>query len=158
MPIARNAYASGPMNRIQTLALSAAGILAASLIGAASASAHHSAAAFDTGTVIKIEGVITEFRWGNPHASIKIRAEAGGGRLSGLWTVGMSAPNALVDDGWTRRTVKPGDEVTLYVNPPEDAAATDDGRHDALYVGVILANGKTLGRVDGEPRAQTGSD
>jgi hypothetical protein len=144
------------MTMIQTLALSAAGILATNLI-AAPASAHHSAAAFDTGAVIKIKGVITEFRWGNPHASIKIRGKAGGGRVSGLWTVGMSAPNALVDDGWTRRTVKPGDEVTLYVNPPEDPAALDDGSRDALYVGVILANGKTLGRVDGKPRAQARS-
>jgi hypothetical protein len=142
---------------MQKLVLSAAGIVAASVVGTMHAWAHHSTAAFDTRTVVKIKGTITEFHWGNPHASIEIKGKAEGGRLSGLWTVGMTAPNELVDDGWTRRTVKPGDKVTLYVNLPKGPAALKDGSYDALYVGVILGNGKTFGRVDGKPRQKAGA-
>lgn len=140
---------------MQKLALSAPGIFAASLLGAVPALAHHSAATFDTSTVLKIEGVITQFRWSNPHASIKIKGKTDGGRLSGLWTIGMSTPNQLVDDGWSRFTVKPGDKVTLYVNPRKKPFLGRDGSYEALYVGVTLPNGKTLGRVDGKPRQRT---
>ena len=139
------------MKTMHRLALSAAGIFAAGLMGVAPVLAHHSTAAFDTHTVFKIEGTITAFRWINPHASIKIMGQADSGMPSGLWTVGMTAPNILVNEGWTRKTLKPGDKVTMYVNPLKDPFTLKDGSHGALYVGVILANGKTLGRVDGKP-------
>lgn len=139
------------MTTMQRLALSAAGFFALGLAGVAPAPAHHSTAAFDMQTVFKIEGKVTEFRWINPHASIKIRGKADGGRPSGLWTIGMTAPNVLVNQGWTRKTLRPGDEVTMYVHPLKDPVKMKDGSNGALFVGVILANGKTLGQVDGKP-------
>jgi len=109
------------MKTMHRLALSAAGIFAAGLMGVAPVLAHHSTAAFDTHTVFKIEGTITAFRWINPHASIKIMGQADSGMPSGLWTVGMTAPNILVNEGWTRKTLKPGDKVIL-----SDTSAWDD--------------------------------
>ena len=137
------------MNTIRTVLLSTAGIVAIGSAG--TAVAHHSVAAFDTAKIIKIEGTITQFRWINPHASIKIDGKAtGASTYDGLWTVEMTAPNVLINEGWTRNALKPGDHVTMYVNPLKNAITLKDGSQGSLYVGVVLADGNTLGRVDGK--------
>jgi hypothetical protein len=120
------------------------------LLAAAPAGAHHSTAAFDTSRVIKLQGTITQFRWINPHASIKIDGLSEGDEPDGLWTVEMTAPNVLLNQGWTRTALKVGDKVTIYVNPLRNAITLNDGSQGGLYVGVVLANGATLGRTDGQ--------
>ena len=114
------------------------------------ATAHHSTAAFDTSRVVKIEGTITQFRWINPHASIKIDGKSDGDYPDGLWTVEMTAPNILINQGWTRTALKVGDQVTMFVNPLRNAVTLNDGSTGSLYVGVILADGSKLGQTDGK--------
>lgn len=111
--------------------------------------AHHSTAAFDSSRVVRIEGTITQFRWINPHASIKLEGTADGGP-DGLWTVEMTAPNVLINQGWQRNSIVPGDTVVMFVNPLQNAITLNDGSQGGLYVGVILADGSTLGRTDGQ--------
>jgi hypothetical protein len=123
-------------------------------VGAGSVRAHHSTAAFDNSRVVRIEGTITQFRWINPHASIKLEGEADGGP-DGLWTVEMTAPNVLINEGWKRNSVRPGDKVVMFVNPLREAVTLNDGSTGGLFVGIILADGSTLGRTDG---AGQGSD
>jgi hypothetical protein len=132
------------MSAIRLVTVAAAAI--AGLIGVGPAVAHHSTAAFDTAQVVKIEGTITQFRWINPHASIKIDGGAG----KGLWTIEMTAPNVLINDGWARDSLQVGDKVTIYANPLRNAVTLNDGSTGGLYVGVVLANGSTLGRTDGK--------
>ncbi len=124
--------------------------MAFSVAATGAAYAHHSTAAFDTSRVIKIEGTITQFRWINPHASIKVDGDADGDAIDGLWTVEMTAPNVLINQGWTRNALKVGDKVTLYVNPLKNAITLNDGSQGSLYVGVVLADGNKLGRTDGK--------
>src|SRR5687768_2132198 len=91
-----------------------------------------------------IEGTIGEFRWINPHASFVI--EGRGSDRS--WTVEMNAPNVLMGQGWKRDSLAVGDKVTGFVSPLRvDAAPAGNGRSRALYVGIILADGATLGSV-----------
>ena len=111
--------------------------------------AHHSTSAFDSDKVVKISGTITQFRWINPHASIKLEGVADAGP-DGLWTVEMTAPNILIRQGWKRNSVQPGDKVVMYVNPLKNAVVLNDGSEGGLYVGVELADGSTLGRTDGK--------
>ena len=132
------------MSKIRCIALASAAI--AGLIGVGPAVAHHSTAAFDTAQVIKIEGTVTQFRWINPHSSIKIDGGAG----VGVWTVEMTAANVLVNEGWTRDALQAGDKVTMYVNPLRNAVTLNDGSTGGLFVGVVLANGNKLGRTDGK--------
>jgi hypothetical protein len=129
-------------------ALAAAAIAMA--LSAIPASAHHSTAAFDNARVVKIEGTITQFRWINPHASIKIDGTSEGDDPDGLWTVEMTAPNVLINEGWTRTALQVGDKVTMFVNPLRNKVVLNDGSTGGLYVGVILKDGKTLGRTDGK--------
>ena len=121
------------------------------VFGMLPANAHHSTAAFDTAHVIKITGTVTQFRWINPHASFKVDGVSeGDDEPDGLWTVEMTAPNVLINQGWTRDALKIGDKVTIYVNPLRNFIELNDGSHGSLYVGVVLADGKTLGRTDGK--------
>jgi hypothetical protein len=129
-------------------AIAAAAAVAA--LSALPAGGHHSTAAFDNTRVAKLEGTITQFRWINPHASIKIDATSEGDAPDGVWTVEMTAPNVLINEGWTRTALKIGDKVTMFVNPLRTQVELNDGSTGSLYVGVILADGKTLGQTDGK--------
>ncbi len=133
---------------IKALITACTQLLAASALLSFPVFAHHSTAAFDNENVIRIEGAITQFRWTNPHASIKLEGDASEGP-DGLWTVEMTAPNALMRVGWKRTSLKVGDKVTMFVNPLKNAITLNDGSQGALYIGVILADGATLGQTDG---------
>lgn len=140
------------MKTMQRVLLLGAAASVAGVFGT-SAAAHHSTTAFDATTVIRIEGTIKDFRWINPHASLKIEGVAEGDAPDGLWTVEMTAANILVSQGWTRTAVRPGDRVVMFVNPLRNPITLKDGSQGGLYVGVILADGRTLGPVDGQPAA-----
>jgi hypothetical protein len=130
--------------------LHAVAVAVLSVFGAGSATAHHSTAAFDLTKVVKIEGTVKQFRWINPHASFKVDGKSDGTGPDGLWTVEMTAPNVLINQGWTRDALKVGDKVTIYVNPLRNEVTLNDGSTGGLYVGVVLSDGKTLGRTDGQ--------
>jgi hypothetical protein len=136
------------MNKLQTVVALFAGIAGAGFLALAPANAHHSTAAFDNGKVVRIEVAITQFRWTNPHASIKLEGTAEGGP-DGLWTIEMTAPNILINQGWKRTSLNVGDKVVMFANPLRNAIVLNDGSQGGLYVGVILADGSTLGQVDG---------
>jgi hypothetical protein len=126
---------------------SLAAVVAIAALSALPSAAHHSTAAFDNTRVVKLEGTITQFRWINPHASIKIDAVSEGDDADGIWTVEMTAPNVLINEGWTRTALQVGDKVTMYVN---NKVTLNDGSTGGLYVGVVLRDGSKLGRTDGQ--------
>jgi len=111
---------------------------------------HHSTAAFDSNSVVVIEGEVTQVRWINPHASFKLTGHASQDHPDGLWTIEMTAPNVLINQGWKRNSLRIGDQVTVFANPLHNAITLNDGSQGGLYVGVILQDGSTLGRTDGE--------
>ena len=101
-----------------------AGILFAliSLTIVSAAFAHHSAAAaYEADDSIRITGTVLEFRWTNPHCHVYIAVTEGPfkGRT---YTVELSSPVALVNDGWTKTMLRPGDDVTMKVHPSRDGA------------------------------------
>ncbi len=98
---------------------------------------HHSGAMFDKTRVVKITGVVREFAWTNPHSSFKVEVDAD------LWAIEMNGVSNLVHEGWKRNTIKPGDKVTVTVNPLRD------GRPGGWYVGITLSDGSMLGSPDG---------
>lgn len=136
------------MRKMQSLSYSI-GAIAAVLAFMLPVFAHHSTAAFDSERVVVIEGQITQVRWINPHASFKLNGTAEGGP-DGLWTIEMTAPNVLINQGWRRNSLSVGDQVVVYANPLHNAITLNDGSQGGLYVGVELADGNTLGRTDGQ--------
>lgn len=114
-------------------------LLPALAFAAAPALAHHSYAMFDMNKTVTLDATITEFKWQNPHSFIEADVKAPEG--SEHWAIEMTAPNNLVQEGWKRTTLKPGDHVTLYVHPLRS------GAKGGSFAAVKLADGKVLGQM-----------
>ena len=99
--------------------------------------AHHSFAMFDRDIQVDLEGVVQEFRFVNPHTFIYLVVKQDDGSTV-TWSLEGQSPSTLVRDGWTSKTLKPGDEIKMRIAPlrsgaPGGAFATDqisfrDGR------------------------------
>ena len=86
--------------------------------------AHHSRAMFDMSKNMTYRGVVEEYRWQNPHSHIVVRVGAGAADRStvGTWTVEASAISVMTSSGWTPRTYKPGDPITVVAHPNMDGS------------------------------------
>lgn len=89
-------------------------ILAAVTLSASSgASAHHSFAVhFLPEGEVTVTGVVTSFRFANPHGVIELTAlDENGNEV--LWRAETNSPNLLRRRGWTRDSVPVGEQVTM---------------------------------------------
>jgi len=112
------------------------GILATVILGPAVA--HHSPIVFDRTRQVTITGVVTEFRWGNPHSWIHLDVTDADGKVAN-WGVEMNPANNLVRAGWRSTTLKPGDKVTIVVYPLRN------DEKGGQYISITLPDGKVLG-------------
>jgi hypothetical protein len=89
-------------------------------VAAPAALAHHSFAVFfDASREVTITGKVTSFRFTNPHGTIVLDVTDAQGRVR-EWRAETNAPVVLQRRGWTRTTVKAGDEITLQGWPSRD--------------------------------------
>jgi len=103
--------------------------------------AHHAATMFDTTRVVEMTATIKELQWTNPHIWIQVYVQKpSGGREE--WSIEGMGPNSLSRQGWRPTSFKPGEVVTLRINPMRD------GSPAGMFVGVKFANATTLGRWD----------
>lgn len=123
------------------------------LFAAASITAHHGNSAYDEQARVTIKGVVTEFVWTNPHCQIYLDVKDKNGTLV-HWGVETNSPAILTRAGWTSRSVKPGDEVTIILCPAKNGAPI-------AYIGsgdpgtkVIFSNGRELDFKDRTAPAQ----
>lgn len=113
-------------------------VLCLSLLATAGAAfAHHSSAMFDGNKVVTLVGEIKEFDWTNPHCAILIDVPDGKGGVA-EWSVEGGSPNTMVNHGWRRSILRPGDKVSIDVNPLKN------GDHGGRLVRVTLADGTVL--------------
>jgi len=92
----------------------------AALSCAGMAQAHHSFAAFfDPQKEVTIEGVVTEFRFTNPHGTIALDVSGVDGKVQ-HWRAETNAPVVLMRRGWKRDIIKPGDRLTIKGWPSRD--------------------------------------
>jgi hypothetical protein len=84
---------------------------------AASAHAHHAAAPhFYLDQTITLEGVITEWKFVNPHSYVYLDVTDDDGVTSN-WRCSLTTITRLTRRGWTAETLKPGQRVTLTASP-----------------------------------------
>src|SRR5688572_29984452 len=107
------------------------------LLLAAVSMAHHSPVVFDRTREVKLVGTVKEFRWSNPHSFIELDVRNEKGEIEG-WAVEMNPTSYLVKAGWTSKTVKPGDTVTVMVNPLRTNEKV------GKFVSILLPDGKKL--------------
>jgi hypothetical protein len=90
-------------------------VAACILLGPVSLGAHHGSASFDD-KEITLKGKVSEWLWANPHCFLKIdAADATGGVRN--WNLEMGNPTDMSVRGFRRNTFKPGDEVTVTLQP-----------------------------------------
>ena len=102
------------------------------LMSAAPVFAHHGSAVYDTSKKLTLKGVVTEYRWINPHVLVMIDAKDENGNVV-HWVIENQAPSNITNYGWSKNTFKPGDEIVADVTPGKN----------------LSANGTTVGRFDG---------
>lgn len=92
--------------------------------------AHHSSAAFDTGTTIEVAGIVTEYSFRNPHVYMTLTVTDPDGSAREV-EVEAGAGSVIAPLGFTRDAVARGDRVTVVGNPGRR-------RPDALLLGREL--------------------
>ncbi len=86
--------------------------------------AHHSfAAEYDSKNKIELKGVVTKFEWTNPHAHFYVDVKDSNGKVVN-WNLELASPNMMVRNGWTRHSLKEGDEVVVVASRSKDNTAT----------------------------------
>jgi hypothetical protein len=122
------------MKKLLTVCLVAIGLLSISL----PVSAHHGTAAFDTSKSITMKATVTDWFWANPHCFVKFDYKNDKGEVE-HWVVETSNPPDMINKGWSKDILKPGDEITVTVYPVRN------GKPIGRLVTVRLPNGRTLG-------------
>jgi hypothetical protein len=117
-----------------TLITTSIGILL--LCVASPAAAHHSHSMFDMTKEVSVTGTVTSFSYRNPHVFLRVDVKNERGEVVS-WAVEMSNITNMQSRGVYLSTFKPGDTVTVKINPLKD------GRFGGNYTSVIAADGKT---------------
>ncbi len=100
--------------------------------------AHHGAAAYDVTNLVTIKGIVTDFQFRNPHVIVNVTVKDDKGTVQ-EWQGYFTSPNHLIRAGWTKDTIKVGDQITLT------GAAARSGAASMVIRKVILANGQEPG-------------
>jgi hypothetical protein len=103
--------------------------------------AHHgTAVSYDGTTWITVKGVVTEFRWRNPHSALFLNTVDDAGKHV-TYAIELASPMLMLRTlGWTRDTFKVGDEVEFRVHPSRTGAPVGECVADCL----VLINGERL--------------
>lgn len=86
--------------------------------------AHHSFAMFDQDKNVELQGTVIEYLWANPHVHVMIEVPPGSGvdpSLVGKWDLEAAGSTTIMGrQGWTRTTLKAGDQIRVVVHPLRD--------------------------------------
>ena len=99
--------------------------------------AHHGAAAYDMGKSVILKGTVTQWVWANPHCILQLDVTDDHG-LVVQWSAETENPSSMVHYGYTKQSLKPGDQVTVTVVPVKN------GKPFGRIVEVVLPNGQKL--------------
>jgi hypothetical protein len=99
--------------------------------------AHHGTANYDTSKTITVKGTVTGFEFVNPHVQIYWEAKGDSGATE-KWQGELTSPNRLTRVGWTKSSIKVGDEISINGYP------TKSGSHEIWIQKVVMGNGEEL--------------
>jgi hypothetical protein len=113
-------------------------VTAALLLMTMRLSAHHAfAAEYDENKLVTVSGIVTGFKWTNPHAWLYLDRNDETGKVT-RWGFEMGSPGGLTRRGWTKNGLKKGDQITI------DGFGAKDGSNTANARTVTLPDGRKL--------------
>lgn len=99
--------------------------------------AHHGNAAYDNKT-LTVKGTVTAWVWTNPHSFLKFDAKDDKGNVV-HWLGEWNNPSTLINFGITKKSFKPGEEVTVTMH-----GMSKVGSPVGRVIKVILPDGQEL--------------
>ncbi len=97
-------------------------LLAGLLLVSGTTFAHHGSSAYDFTKLITSKATVTGLEWGNPHCILKFEAKDDKGVVT-PWSLEMYNPLWMARAGWTRDTLKSGDEIVVTYHPAKNGSA-----------------------------------
>ena len=85
--------------------------------------AHHSMMMYDRNQTAELKATVIAFNWENPHITVHFDVKDASGNVT-RWVAEGPSPVRLNRTGWSKDTMKPGDQVTIYGNPNKDGSPT----------------------------------
>lgn len=119
-------------------------VLVIGLVISAPLFAHHGAASFDTGKNIVLKGTVKEWLYSNPHCLLTIEVKGEDGKVT-EWVAETQAPAVTYPAGYRKNTFKPGDQVTVKIQPVKS------GQPAGRIIAVLTADGTQLGDSASQP-------
>jgi len=107
--------------------------------------AHHGNASTEAKTVV-LKATVTGWLWTNPHTFLKFDVKEENGSVT-HWTAEWNAPSTLVNFGFTARTFKAGDQVTITLNGVAKSGAPI-GRLQSVLLpdGTLMSEDESVGK------------
>jgi hypothetical protein len=99
--------------------------------------AHHGNAVYDDTKTITLKGTVTQWAWSNPHCILHLDVTDDSGQVV-PWIVETENPTSMFNIGWTKTSMKPGDQVTVT------AMQVKNGKPIGRIVDVLLPSGQKL--------------
>jgi hypothetical protein len=82
---------------------------------------HHGSSAYDFTKLITTKATVTSLEWGNPHCILHFDAKDERGAVT-VWSLEMYNPLWMARAGWTKETLKPGDEIVVTFHPAKNGS------------------------------------
>jgi hypothetical protein len=99
--------------------------------------AHHGYAAYDTERKVGLKGTVIQWLWANPHCMLQFDVADDSGQVA-HWVAETENPTAMTNLGWTKQSLKPGDQVTVSVLPVKN------GKPIGRIREIVFSNGEKL--------------
>ena len=104
--------------------------------------AHHGNSAYYMSKSVPVKATVTKFEYSNPHTQIYYDVTDDKGEVE-HWVAETNNPAMLNRVGWSKDSLKPGDQVTLFVNPNKVGAKV------TFLQKVVFTDGKELSMAKG---------
>jgi hypothetical protein len=114
-------------------------VLLVGLLAAAPVLAHHSVGSVYERNSVTVKGTVTGYEWSSPHSIISVAVKDGGGKVE-EWHAEILPPPEMTRAGWTKESIRLGDEVSLTGRPGKYA------QHVMWLEYLVTADGRKLGR------------
>jgi len=99
--------------------------------------AHHGTPAYANRLTEFKQATVTKFLWSNPHSLLYFDVKDEKGNIT-HWVGETGSPSAMTPVGWTKKSVQPGDVITVFIFPSKTGNPVGRLNH------IVLPDGSKL--------------